>query len=299
MGKRLDSLSNEEKVAILAHTRPQGSAESRYCRTGNATLSTPFPSLKTGARRREPPNPFDCSPLVKLLKHAASNLGAGVLRCLFAYSAFKGAAPGPLSQQVCIGPRMVSVLEASGTYATRLWHCSIVLARLLASNCEAFDGTRVVELGAGTGLCSLALAATSSASIVATDSDEAGLALLQQSAGGQGLRLATAVLEVCGDDSLPEAAWLVASDVLYTPHLAQAVARRCIEMVRRGGRAIVADPGRPARPYFVAALEQAGMPSSFRLPSQCFAGGDARLLLVHIEGEKSVSAFPAFAELEG
>ena len=88
----------------------------------------------------------------------------------------------------------------------------------------------------------------------------------------------------------------------YTPQLAAALAQRCVEAISRGGRAIVADPGRPSRRLFQAALEQQGMRAAFVQPAQASAGasiGEARLVLLQIDGEHSVSAFEARAELEG
>ena len=179
----------------------------------------------------------------------------------------------------------------------RLWHSSVVLASWLAANAAAFDGQTVLEVGCGTGLCSLTLATASSAHVVASDSDEAGLALLRQSAEQQALRLQTSAFDLCGPLPLPPADYLVASDVAYTPQLADALARRCLEIVGRGGRAVVADPGRPARRIFQAVLESHGLAASFREPARVAAGGDARLLLLHVAGEHSVSAFPAHADL--
>ena len=92
----------------------------------------------------------------------------------------------------------------------------------------------------------------------------------------------------------------MASDVLYTPQLADALARRCLEVVARGGRAIVADPGRPTRRRFQALIEQHGMQASFLPPEQVTLDATApRLLLLHVDGERPVSAFPAHADLEG
>ena len=85
----------------------------------------------------------------------------------------------------------------------------------------------------------------------------------------------------------------------YTPQLADALARRCIELLERGGRAIVADPGRPTRRVLQAVLEAHGLSASFREPAQVAPSDGPRLLLLHVAGECSVSAFAAHAELEG
>lgn len=241
-------------------------------------------------RRTQLPNridPFDLTLCTKRLKAAAAQC---LCRC-------SPAGTAPARQLVCVAERRIAVLEAHGTYAMRLWHSSIVLASWLDANAAAFDGRAVLEVGCGTGLCSLALAAASSARVMASDHDEAGLALLRQSAQEQALQLQTCTFDLCGPAPLPPADWLVASDVAYTPQLADALARRCIEILGRGGRAVVADPGRPGRRLFQAVLESHGLAASFRDPAQVVAGGDVRLMLLHVAGEHPVSAFPAHAEL--
>lgn len=244
-------------------------------------------------------DPFDCTLCASRVKALAVRSVGPWLRCWSAVPT----GTGPAQQRVSVGPREIGILEAHGTYATRLWLSSVVLARWLASHAAAFDGTTVLECGAGTGLCALTLAAVSTAHVIASDHDEAGLALLARSAEAQSLgeRLRTCTLDVCGASPLPPADWLVASDVLYTPQLADALARRCLEMLARGGRAIVADPGRPSRRRFQALIERHGMPASFLPPEQVTldAGTAPRLLLLHVDGERPVSAFPAHADLEG
>ena len=269
-GGKLDLLTDGQRTALYARVLP---------------------------RRTQLPNridPFDLTLCTKRLQAAAAQccaaLGNSFCRCAPASTV-------PARQLVYVAERRIAVLEAHGTYAMRLWHSSIVLASWLDANAAAFDGQTVLEVGCGTGLCSLALAAASSARVMASDHDEAGLALLRQSAQEQALQLQTCTFDVCGPAPLPPADWLVASDVAYTPQLADALARRCIEILGRGGRAVVADPGRPGRGLFQAVLESHGLAASFRDPAQVVAGGDARLMLLHVAGEHSVSVFPAHAEL--
>ena len=244
-------------------------------------------------RRTQLPNradPFDCTLCAARLNAAARHWWA------------RWCAPprtGMARRLVHVHDRRIGVLEASGSYATRLWHSSVVLAGWLAGHAAAFDGQTVLELGCGTGLCSLTLAAVSSARVVASDRDDAGLRLLRRSAEEQALQLETREVDVCGAAPLPPADWLVASDVAYTPQLADALARRCIELLERGGRAIVADPGRPTRRVLQAVLEAHGLSASFREPAQVAPSDGPRLLLLHVAGECSVSAFAAHAELEG
>ena len=260
-------VSESQRMAILAHTLP---------------------------RRTQLPNrldPFDCT-------ICAAHLKAIVAGCVCRCAAGTGT---PQARRVRIGKHNITILEEDGTYSTRLWHSSTVLAPLLASHSEVFDGKVFLEVGAGTGLCSLAVAATaSSAQVIASDYDEAGLALLRRSADEHEPRLQICRIDICSTLPLPHTDWLVASDVLYTPQLAESMALRCLEVLAQGGRCIVADPGRPARRQFQALLELHGMAASFRQPGHIsFAPDGPRLLLLHVPGEHSVSSFGARAELEG
>ena len=88
----------------------------------------------------------------------------------------------------------------------------------------------------------------------------------------------------------------------YTHQLAEALARRCVEAMQSGAGVVVADPGRPSRRLFQAALEHQGLKAAFVQPAQAALGDSdarSRLLLLQVDGEHSVSAFPARAELEG
>lgn len=223
----------------------------------------------------------------------------------------KCAASCQVEPSLACGPRSVSigrhttilVHEAAGSYATRLWMCSVVLSGWIASNAEIFDGSEgVIEVGAGIGLCSLTLALLTRAKhIIATDISQRGLDLVSKAAREQSTTLETRLFDICDDEQRVPAhcTWLVASDLMYTPSLADALAKRCAEMVGRGGGALIADSGRPSRSIFQAALERRGLPSQF-VPAEG-AARPARpcLVLLHVEGERSVSAYRAVAELEG
>ena len=68
----------------------------------------------------------------------------------------------------------------------------------------------------------------------------------------------------------------------------------------RGGRAVVADPGRPTRRLFQGILEsEGGFRSDFVPPAAAAPAEGRSLILLHIAGERSVSKFEAHAELEG
>ena len=164
------------------------------------------------------------------------------------------------STPVDLRTRKVHVLtEEADDYGARLWGCSIGMARWLVEDASLdMSGTRVLELGAGTGLVSLSLAAVG-AQVVATDISPPALRLITAASEEQGLSVSAHHFDVT-DRAAPLPGTfdlLVASDVLYTPKLAEALARRCVEALECGAYVVVGEPGRPdALAAFFEALEE-------------------------------------------
>ena len=198
-------------------------------------------------------------------------------------------------------------------YATRLWDCSVGLARWMAESLlldeqrsaaactnasagtegnaashggpelgkNALMGWRVLEVGAGTGLCSLALLAASphAESITASDIDPNALPLIEAAAEllyaserlceifrtGRGRKLKALIVDVCSDEPLPECDLLICCDSCYTTDLATALARRCAETLERSqtAKVLIADPGRPHRETLLRALSELGIQAKF------------------------------------
>ena len=136
-------------------------------------------------------------------------------------------------------------------YWAVLWRSGVALARELDG--EPLRGLRVVELGCGLGVPSLA-AARAGASVLATDESTEALELVERSAGANRLRLETAAVEWASPDALLERApfdLALAADVLYER---PAVALLLSLLPRLAPAAWLADPGRPAADAF---MEQA------------------------------------------
>ena len=265
-------------------------------RAGSALLAHALP------RRTQIPNrlePFDCTLAAAALQRALAHAHRWCKSCTVSAGSAAGGGCAPVSRQVVVGARTLSVFEARGDFATRLWYSSMMLAEWLEKHAATFNGAGVLEVGAGTGLCALTVAAASArARVIASDVSFAGLEMISAAARAQSLSVECIQFDICDGESLPaDAQWLVASDVLYTPQLARALAERCIEILRRGGRAVVADPGRPTRRLFQSILEREGLRSDFR--PLVTPPDDRRLVLLHVAGEHSVSDFAAHAELEG
>jgi predicted nicotinamide N-methyase len=134
-------------------------------------------------------------------------------------------------------------------YWSVLWRSGLALGRELSR--WRLDGLRVVELGCGLGVPSLA-ASRSGAAVLATDASVEALELLGRNASRNGLDLETAQV----DWARP--AWLLehdpfdlvlAADVLYDR---ASVAQLLALLPRLAPRILLADPGRPAADAFLA-----------------------------------------------
>jgi predicted nicotinamide N-methyase len=137
-------------------------------------------------------------------------------------------------------------------YWSVLWRSGVALARELDG--EALRGLRVVELGCGLAVPSLA-AARSGAAVLATDSSAEALALVERNAQANALRVETAAVDWAEPDELVSRGpfdLVLAADVLYER---ASVAPLLALLPRLAPEAWLADPGRPAAGAF---LEQAG-----------------------------------------
>jgi len=138
-------------------------------------------------------------------------------------------------------------------YWAELWASGEALARAVAKREVA--GLRVVELGCGLALPSLA-AALGGALVLATDWSPDAIALVRENALRNELELETAVVRWSEPEPLLERApWdlVLAADVLYE--------RRNVDellalLPKLGNEVLIADPGRPhAKTFFERAAE--------------------------------------------
>ncbi len=146
---------------------------------------------------------------------------------------------------------------AAAPYGRVLWPSAAMVAEAVLAQ-RPLPGLRVLELGAGCGLVSLACAARG-AEVLATDIDSVALADLQRCAQQQRLALQTGSFDVCSTAPLPRADIVVVADLLYEPALALAVAARVVQARQHGATVFVGDPGRAGRAAFVLALGAAGV----------------------------------------
>ena len=173
--------------------------------------------------------------------------------------------PSPVSIEISEGIA-ITVFESDEDgkcgYATRIWDCSVGVSRWMLESlpyellpeARPLRGCRIVELGAGTALCSLAiLLVEPECQVTATDVDPASLPLIHAAAEalykshGRGLgNLQTEVFDITADTALPPCDLLIASDACYTTELATALAKRCVQALQASPTARV--PSRESNP---------------------------------------------------
>ena len=183
---------------------------------------------------------------------------------------------GVRTKRVQPSPELPWVIEAdwqtsTGTVAIRqhdplsscYWPAAAALARLV-HRLGADDTPRqsFLDLGCGTGLCSLTAAACGALSVIATDVSETSLEFTSAAAEAQGLSaVQTRLFDATALDApLPAADVLMLSDVFVTDALATAFAARVAEAEKASfARVLIVDPGRSTRDVFLAALDAHGV----------------------------------------
>jgi predicted nicotinamide N-methyase len=138
-------------------------------------------------------------------------------------------------------------------YWAQLWPSAIALARVVAGLRPA--GRRVLELGCGLGLPSIA-AALEGAGVLATDWSPDAVAFAATNASRNGASLRTAVCSWTSPEPLlDEAPWdlVLAADVLYEARNVDALLELLPKLVEGSGEVLLADPGRRPAERFLHA----------------------------------------------
>ena len=138
-------------------------------------------------------------------------------------------------------------------YWSVLWRSGIALARDLDR--MALDGLRIVELGCGLAVPSIA-AARAGATVLATDSCPDALMLAQRNAALNGAALETATVDWTEPDDLVKRGpfdVVLAADVLYERTSVHPLLGL---LPRLAPSAWIADPGRPALEAFLARVHE-------------------------------------------
>lgn len=139
-------------------------------------------------------------------------------------------------------------------YWAELWPSGIALARAVAERDLA--GTRVLELGCGLGLSSIA-AALAGATVLATDWSTDAVAFTRANADRNAARVETAVCSWTEPGPLlTRAPWdlVLAADVLYERRGVDQLLELLPSLVDGTGEVWLADPGRPTAAAFLEAV---------------------------------------------
>jgi predicted nicotinamide N-methyase len=161
-----------------------------------------------------------------------------------------------IEQIVALPGRDLELLRPGGSeYWAELWPSAEALARTLAD--RALRGRRVLEIGCGLGLPSLA-AAAAGGRVLASDRAPDAVEAVRRNATRNGLELEAALCDwSTPDDLLARGPWdlVLAADVAYEHRSVEPLSRllRCLDC-----EAWLADPGRAPARTLVADLELAG-----------------------------------------
>jgi predicted nicotinamide N-methyase len=142
-------------------------------------------------------------------------------------------------------------------YWAELWPSALALARRVGA--LALHGARVLELGCGLGLPSLA-AALAGGRVLASDWSPAAVAFAARNAHANGLRIDTAVAAWHEPDALvARGPWdlVLGSDVLYELRNGEFLGAALPSLLAPRGRVWLADPRRPAAVPFLEGMAAA------------------------------------------
>lgn len=144
-------------------------------------------------------------------------------------------------------------------YWATVWPVARTLAARLLG--DPFPrGTRVLELGCGSGLAGLAAASAGSA-VTATDVDPRAVALAAANGALNGLPLTAEILDWFAPPVLTAEERfdrVIGADLLYQPDLHAPLLATLAAVLAADGEAVLADPGRTAAAAFLHAAADAG-----------------------------------------
>ncbi len=133
------------------------------------------------------------------------------------------------------------------------WPGGQALARYLLDAPERVRGKRVLDFGAGSGLCGIA-AAKGGAQVQAVDVDSLAVAAVELNAELNGVQLEVGAGPVVGRDDGWEV--VLAGDVFYERTPSTEIARWLRTLAERGATVLVGDPGRAFLPQGLKELKR-------------------------------------------
>lgn len=126
------------------------------------------------------------------------------------------------------------------------WPGGQALARHLLDHPEIVAGKRVADIGAGSGITSIAAAMAGAKSVLAADVDPLSVASIRRNAAANAVVLAVTADDVLG--GVPDADVIVIGDLVYEPELATRVAGFLDAAALRGALVLFGDRTTAKRP---------------------------------------------------
>ncbi len=143
-------------------------------------------------------------------------------------------------------------------YGVALWPSAIALAHEVASRAEAFHGTSVLELGAGTGLPGI-VAASLGAKVVQTDRHEVPMSVCKRNGERNSIHAIDHRLADWTDwDDASPYDWILGSDILYGETMHPYLRRIFESNLAPEGRVLLSDPFRAISLHLLEAMEEDG-----------------------------------------
>lgn len=143
-------------------------------------------------------------------------------------------------------------------YGVALWPAAIALAYELASRDAGLAGTKLLELGAGTGLPGL-IAASLDAQVVQTDRHELAMSICRRNAGlNQIENIDYRIVDWTDWQDQERYDWIIGSDILYSEALHPSLSQIFHTNLAPGGRVLISDPLRQPTLRFLQSLEELG-----------------------------------------
>jgi len=129
-----------------------------------------------------------------------------------------------------------------------VWPAAAVLARFILENDHWVKGKRVLDLGCGSGVSSIACVMAGAAHVKANDIDPFALEMTSRNAALNGVNLELNGVNLLGGNEVCKADTVLAADMFYSERQSIQLLDFLKKMQAGGSQIIIADAGRPFAP---------------------------------------------------